>query len=151
MTEKAVYLDTSAIIKRYVYEKGSEIIRAQYNEAYNGKVLLLFSLWNIGEALGVFDKATRLKKLTEEQMNEAISRFSDETSRLRRIGRLMVIPISQKVIESSWAFVTKYHIYQADALQISSALEAKCKEFFTGDERLHSVSVSSGLNSIYLE
>jgi predicted nucleic acid-binding protein len=150
MTEKTVYLDTSAIIKRYVYENGSEVIRAQYREAYNGNVMLLFSLWNIGELLGVFDKANRQKKLTEEQMHEGVSRFSNETARLRKIGRLSVVPISERIVEGSWDFVTKYHIYQADALQISSALETKCNEFFTGDQKLHSVTLSEGLNSSYL-
>lgn len=49
MTEKVAYLDSSAIVKRYVYETGSEFIRAQYNDAYLGNVLLSFNVWNIGE------------------------------------------------------------------------------------------------------
>ncbi len=64
MTEKVIYLDSSAIIKRYVYENGSEIIRAQYHEAYLGNVLLSFNIWNIGEVIGIFDKAHRQKSFT---------------------------------------------------------------------------------------
>ena len=44
MTEKIAYLDSSAIVKRYVYETGSEFIRAQYNDAYLGNVLLSFNV-----------------------------------------------------------------------------------------------------------
>ena len=44
MTEKVAYLDSSAIVKRYVYETGSEFIHAQYNEAYLGNVLLSFNV-----------------------------------------------------------------------------------------------------------
>ena len=43
MTEKVAYLDSSAIVKRYVYETGSEFIRAQYNEAYFGNIMLSLS------------------------------------------------------------------------------------------------------------
>ena len=64
MTEKVAYLDSSAIVKRYVYETGSEFIRAQYNDAYLGNVLLSFNVWNIGEVIGVFDRAHRQKRIT---------------------------------------------------------------------------------------
>ena len=40
MVEKIAYLDSSAIVKRYVYETGSEFIRAQYDDVYLGNVLL---------------------------------------------------------------------------------------------------------------
>ncbi len=150
MTEKVVYLDSSAIIKRYVYENGSEIIRAQYHEAYLGNVLLSFNIWNIGEVIGIFDKAHRQKRITKEQLNAVMSRFSDETTRLRKIGMVRIIPLSERIIEGSWDFVIKYHIYAADALQITSALEVGCNEFYTGDERLHTVTLSSGLKSVYL-
>ena len=150
MTEKVVYLDSSAIIKRYVYENGSEIIRAQYHEAYLGNVLLSFNIWNIGEVIGIFDKAHRQKRITKEQLNTVMSRFSDETRRLRKIGMVRIIPLSERIIEDSWDFVIKYHIYAADALQITSALEVRCNEFYTGDERLHTVTLSSGLKSVYL-
>lgn len=83
-------------------------------------------------------------------MHECIARFSNETARLRKIGRLSVVPISEHIVESSLDFVTRYHIYQADALQISSALETQCNAFFTGDQKLHSVTLSVGLNSSYL-
>ena len=54
-------------------------------------------------------------------------------------------------MESSWDVVMKYHIYVADALQIVSAIEVGCNEFYTGDKKLHKLALSSDLNSIYLE
>jgi predicted nucleic acid-binding protein len=50
------YLDTSAIVKRYILERGSDEVAALYSRAWGGDVKLSFSLWNVGEALGVFDK-----------------------------------------------------------------------------------------------
>ena len=150
MTEKVAYLDSSAIIKRYVLEAGSEFIREQYNEAYLGNVLLSFNIWNIGEVIGVFDMARRQKRITGKQLDEAMGRFSNETARLKKISRIRIITMSEKLLESSWDIVIKHHIYVADALQIVSAIEVGCNEFYTGDERLHKLALSSGLNSTYL-
>ena len=88
MTEKVAYLDSSAIVKRYVYETGSEFIRTQYNEVYLGNVLLSFNVWNIGEVIGVFDRAHRQKRITREQLDEVMGRFSNETARLKKISRM---------------------------------------------------------------
>ena len=150
MTEKVAYLDSSAIVKRYVYETGSEFIRAQYNDAYLGNVLLSFNVWNIGEVFGVFDRAHRQERITNKQLNEVMGRFSNETSRLKKISRIRIITLSESILESSWDVVIKHHIYVADALQIISAIEVGCKEFYTGDKKLHKLALSSGLNSIYL-
>ena len=53
---KVAYLDTSAIVKRYVEEPGSEVISGIYNKVLSGELKLAFSVWNIGEVLGVLDK-----------------------------------------------------------------------------------------------
>ncbi len=67
-----------------------------------GNVLLSFNIWNIGEVIGIFDKAHRQKRITKEQLNAVMSRFSDETTRLRKIGMVRIIPLSERIIEGSW-------------------------------------------------
>jgi len=57
MSEKRVYLDSSAIIKRYVKEDGSEIVKNLYINSYDKIHKIVFNIWNIGEVLGVFDGA----------------------------------------------------------------------------------------------
>ncbi len=44
MKEIVIYLDTSAIIKRYIKEPGSNIVRKTYLRAYAGEVILSFSV-----------------------------------------------------------------------------------------------------------
>ncbi len=107
MTEKVAYLDSSAIVKRYVYETGSEFIHAQYNEAYLGNVLLSFNVWNIGEILGVFDRAHRQKRITRKQLDEIMDRFYNETARLKKISRMRIITLSESILESSWDVLIK--------------------------------------------
>ena len=45
---KIVYLDTSAIVKRYIQEAGSDVVASLYSSAWQGDVKISFSLWNIG-------------------------------------------------------------------------------------------------------
>jgi len=49
------YLDSSAIVKRYVLEPGSDVVAEVYEGALDGELILSFSAWNIGEVLGVLD------------------------------------------------------------------------------------------------
>ncbi|BCS92545.1 hypothetical protein [Metallosphaera javensis (ex Sakai et al. 2022)] len=44
----------------------------------------------------------------------------------------------------------KYHIYEADALQISSARYSSSSQFLTGDMRLKEVASREGLKPVYL-
>ena len=56
---RSVYLDTGAIVKRYVVEDGSDRVDAVYKEAYAGRLVIGFSMWNIGEVATVFDEYKR--------------------------------------------------------------------------------------------
>lgn len=48
MKEKNVYLDSSAIVKRYVSEKGSEAVDFIFDNAEAEKAKISFSIWNVG-------------------------------------------------------------------------------------------------------
>jgi len=148
MNAPPVYLDTSAIVKRYIAEPGSDIIRDLYLRAYSGDVLISFSLWNIGEFLGVIDRAKRLNRLKEYDLVRR--RFLRETMRMVKLRIASVIPIKVRILRDSWTLLEKHHIYEADALQIASAKYIESERFLTGDERLHEVAIEEGLNSVIL-
>jgi predicted nucleic acid-binding protein len=50
--EETCYLDTSALVKRYVEEPGSETVDTIYRDTYRGVKRLSFSYWNIAESRG---------------------------------------------------------------------------------------------------
>ena len=147
MSEKTVYLDISAIIKRYIKEENSEKIVELYTRAYQGEIKLAFSLWNIGEVLGVLDRAKRIKRINEEAHELVRARFLSEVLRMKRLGILKIIPIYGSILANCWNLLEKYHIYQADAIQIESAKRVKASEFYTADKKLHQIAISEGLNS----
>ncbi|RLE98361.1 MAG: PIN domain nuclease [Thermoprotei archaeon] len=150
MSEQVAYLDSSAIVKRYIREAGSDIVRRLYLRAYAGEVILSYSTWNIGEVLGAFDKAVRLGRVSSEAYSLARRRFLLETRRMARLGILVLVPVRLRILRACWSLIEKHHIYQADALQIASAKYVDARQFLTADEKLYSIAVEEGLNSIQL-
>lgn len=145
-----IYLDSSAIIKRYVLEEGTEKIQETYLDALNGNVSLHFSVWNIGEVLGVLDAYHRRKWIELEDHTAARDSFLAETTRLIKIGVAKVVPVRSKLLMQSWLLVEKYHIYEADALQIASAKNLGVEKLLSGDHRLVDVSKEEGVNAHFL-
>ena len=47
-----MYLDSSAIVKRYIIEPGSLAVDEVSHRAESREAIAAFSLWNIGEVLG---------------------------------------------------------------------------------------------------
>ncbi|MBC7091395.1 MAG: type II toxin-antitoxin system VapC family toxin [Nitrososphaeria archaeon] len=136
------YLDTSALVKRYVSEVGSNIVDEVFKDAYRGVKVLSFSYWNIAEAFVVFDKYERglgldAKKLLRDMLREAKT--------LLRLRKLLVIGISPSILRNSIELVLKHHMYVADALQIVSARRANSSILVTGDRRLAVIAEKEGL------
>ena len=150
MKGNVTYLDSSAIVKRYVKEVGGDYVRQLYLGAYAGEVRLAFSVWNVGEVLGVLDKARRRIMLDNHAYITARRRFLSETRRMAKLGILVLVPLSKNILVAAWKYIEEYHIYQADAVQLVSAKRVACKEFVTGDKELHEVVLSEGLKSTYL-
>lgn len=91
-----VYLDTSALAKRYVREIGTDIVDLVFEQA-SPEHPLVFSFWNIGESLGVYDQYLKRKEITEEQLKGIIRRMSREFSRLTQQRTLLILPLSAQV------------------------------------------------------
>jgi len=114
-SEEVYYLDTSALVKRYVEEPGSRVVDEIYRSAYKGVAVLAFSYWNIAEAAVVFDKYERKLGLEARELLRNLLRESATLSRLRR---LVLVSVSPSLLQASVKLVLKHHIYVADALQV---------------------------------
>ena len=145
-----VYLDSSAIVKRYVVEEGSDVVRKAYLEALNGAATLHLSVWNIGEVLGALDIYHRRNWLERKDYRAVRESFISETVRLMRLGVAKVVPVRSKLLAESWLLVEKYHVYEADALQIASARLLGVDRLLSGDQRLVDISSKEEINATYL-
>ncbi len=140
-------MDSSAVVKRYILEEGSQDVQKVYHRALNGDLSISFSVWNIGEILGVFDRYRRRRWIEEADYRRARGMFVSEVKRLVKLRLLRLVPVKTSLLIRSWRIIEKYHIYQADALQIESAKLIGADLFMSYDKRLVEVAASEGLNT----
>jgi len=137
-------MDSSAILKRYLQEEGTEDVDSLYRQAEKGEVTLCFSVWNIGEVIGVLDKYMSKELITAEQFQEALDLFYGETEKHVRLGSLIIEPLGHEVLSDSWSLLLKHHIYVADAVQLSTAIKLHSDIFISADKSLVQKAVDEG-------
>ncbi len=145
-----IYLDSSAIVKRYILEPGTDEIKEIYHKALNGDVNLSFSVWNIGEVLGVFDKYYRRKWISKQDHKIARQQFIGETLRLLKLRLLKLVPVKTRLLMETWILIERYHLYEADALQIVSSKYVGADKLYTGDKQVYNVAIKEGINAVYV-
>lgn len=151
MDVKLVYLDSSSIVKRYVEERGTEVVDTVYARAETGGLRIAFSVWNIGEVFGVFDRYASRGSLPEEALKTALLDFISESIKMVRLGSLQILPMTTKSLVDSWLLVMTHHVYEADALQISTSKEAGCSLLLSADARLVDVAEKEDVNAVNIE
>ena len=142
------YLDTSALIKRYVEERGTPAIDILFDRASDGGLVIATSLWNLGEALGVLDYRRQRRLLTEHEFDVAVQNLASEALRLMHVGALEVYAVRTFLLTEAWSLVITQHLYVADALQIVTCNDSKSKALITSDERLRRASEGLGLRAL---
>jgi predicted nucleic acid-binding protein len=145
-----LYLDTSVILKRCITEPGTETTDIIFDKAETGELAITFSLWNIGEALGVLDEKRRKGWLTEKEFKQTLNLFADELIKLMRLKTLEIIPVQTPILTSTWNLLMNYHIYEADALQITTCGYNNNDALLTSDEKLAQTSRKAGLKTIHI-
>jgi len=151
MNVKLAYLDSSSIVKRYIEEKGSQVVDVVYEKAEASKLRFAFSVWNAGEALGVLDRYLSRGLLSEDDFKTALSDFLSESIKMARLGSLQILPITTKSLTESWLLILKHHIYVADALQVSTSKEAGCNLILSADDELIQIAKKEGIDAINIE
>jgi len=146
-----IYLDSSAMIKRYVLETGSSTVDYIFNKSWAGEAFLASSLWNIGEVLGVLDERRRRGWLDQSEFKETLESFVGETIRLMRLRALELLPVPTSILVESWSLILNEHIYEADALQIQTYRHSGSDMFLSGDKELTRVASKTGLNVVDIE
>lgn len=146
-----VYLDSSAIVKRYIKEAGTEIMDAVFENAEAARIKIFFSVWNVGEVLGIFDRYKRRKLINEDEFKEAVGKFTNEFTKLAKLRYLDVVPLHTNIITEAIKIILEYHVYEADAIQIISSKQSNCEIFLTSDWKLVEVGRSIGITAFDVE
>lgn len=145
------YLDSSAMVKRYIFEPTSPAVDRVFDEGWAGEVSIATSIWNIGEVLGVLDERRRRRWLNEDEFEEALRSFAGETTRLARLKILEIFPASTSILIEAWPLILSEHIYEADALQIRTCIHAGSDVLISADRELINVALRVGLKAVDTE
>jgi predicted nucleic acid-binding protein len=143
-----IYLDTSALVKRYVQEETQEVDRL-FDSAYRGSAVLATSALNLGEASSVLDRKARRGELSGD-VKAAVSLMLREVRTLARLGSFVVVPLVGRVMRESIAVVLRHHVYVVDALQVASCKYVNCEAFYTADKELAEIAEAEDVASVLL-
>ncbi len=149
MNEKTVYLDSSAVVKRYLVEDGTEAIDDIYRRAEAGEIRIALSLWNIGEILRAFMKTVRRGLITEKGAEVIAWAFLRETLKLRGLGGLRILSVRGDLLARLIPLIFRHGIGQADGLQITSSKELRAAALVSSDEVLIRVARAEGLTALH--
>ena len=107
-----VYIDTSALVKRYVAERGSK----EAIELTNNAQIVATSVVSRAEVAAALARAARLGALDYAAARQAQRRFSQEWPDLVRV------PVTEALVSRAETLAWDYALRAYDAIQLASAL-----------------------------
>jgi uncharacterized protein len=145
-----LYLDTGAFLKRYIVEPGTEAIDLVFDKAEIGELAIITSLWNIGEALGVLDEKKRRGWLTDREFQQTLILFADELVKLMRLKSIEITPVHTSTLTNTWNLIMNCHLYEADALQLTTYNYNGNIALITCDKKLAKTSKEIDIKTILI-
>ena len=135
-----LYCDTSALIKRYVEEDGTEIV----DRLWSVSVGIATSVVAFAETASTFSRKLREGILTEKEYESTLKTFKTDFDALILVP---VAPLLNSIIER---LVRRYQLRGFDAIHLSSALMIKESaslplQFACFDRTLNEAALEEGL------
>jgi len=129
-----IYLDTSAFVKNYHTEQGSDQIELVFEKAKKGKCSLFMSIWVISETINSLDKHRMRNEITQNELNIIIGTILSDISELMENNILEIIDIETELLKMSWEFIINEHLSCSDSLHLVTALQKNCDIFLAADK-----------------
>jgi predicted nucleic acid-binding protein len=143
----AYFLDTSALVKRYVPEIGSEWILSITDPATNSDLVISHITWV--EVHSAFARRLRDGSLSAERFDLIVQKVREDFENEYR-----VIDIDQTLIETAAELVMQHPLRAYDSVQLASALRFQSTlvsvpetqlVFVSADNRLLNIAQSEGM------
>ncbi len=145
------YLDSSAFLKQFNEEKGSEVAHKLFVACENGKIELATSQWTIGETIAAIDRKFRRNEITDENRDASLRFLVELADHLAHKKCLMIIPLDQNVVSASWKYITSDHLSADDALQLLSYVITESETFLASDKYLLDAIKHEGIDCYNVE
>ncbi len=141
------FLDSSALIKRYVVEIGSPWIKTLTDSQTGNSLLVVRITWV--EVLSAFARRQREGGITAAEVAALIAKFRSEFN-----SRYRVIEVDLALVERAGELIVQYPLRAYDAVQLAAALRVESVLtsmpetrliFVSADNRLLDIAQSAGL------
>ena len=143
----AYFIDSSALVKRYVQESGTQWVRKltrydSLNEIYLVRVTAV-------EVTSAVVRRREEKRLTRSRASSILYRF-----RKHFAGRYAVAEVTSTLVDSATKLVNKHSLRAYDAIQLAAAIEANrfyqlggtaTVTFVSSDKNLNKAAIAEGL------
>lgn len=146
-----IYLDSSAYIKEFSREKGSEPVEKIFEAYSEGKIDIATSQWTIGESVAAIDRKKRRGEITDEEMRDCMASVLGRSYELAQNEKFNIVPVRPELVTASLKYVTIHHISADDALQLFSAIVSLCEIFVAADVHLVNAAKKEGFESYNIE
>lgn len=137
-----VFFDTSALVKRYYEESGTETV----DELLESDDTVVISSLAIIETVSAFRRKINMGDISEEQANYLLSAFFEEA-----LEDFVIVPIEESVLSFSFDLILQDDLRTLDSLQLSAAHSLDPGEqrltFVSADEDLVSTARQRGLDA----
>ncbi len=120
-----LFLDSSALAKRYLEEPGTSVVVHSCAQATE----ILLCIVTIPEIMSAFNRLRREKTLSTKQYRQLKSTFA------RDVEQATVLNLSELVIQQTIRCLETGPLKALDALQVGCALTSHCDLFLSGDRQ----------------
>ncbi len=133
------FFDTSALVKRYHWEPGSDQVNAIFEDPDNVLIISELALVEMASAL---QRKRNRGEITPLVMNEALAQFAHTV-----LNDLVVAGFRSGFIQQARNLVLQHSIRTLDALQLTSALGFRALPvvFVCADDKLRQAASREGL------
>ncbi len=145
----AYFLDSSALVKRYVAETGTAWVRALVTLSTHNKLLITRITWV--EVLSALARRQREGSLSSTQVDKSVQSFRYDLD-----TQYQVVEFSRELAKAAGQLVRKHPLRAYDAVQLASALrvqldlvqaKAQSLTFVAADDRLITMAQAEGLQT----
>jgi uncharacterized protein len=142
-----LFVDTSALVKRYVDETGSAWLRAAIDPALSP--LVVMSHLALAEMRSAFQRRLREGTLTPAELSRLHDAFRGDCR-----DEYQIFPVNQSVIDLAGDLIERQTLRTLDAIQLATALTARHFlvtrgfpeiVFIAADDRLLQAAAAEGL------
>lgn len=136
-----VYLDTSALVKRYIFEQGSDQVHQEIGQAN----IVGTSLIAYPEALSAFSRNFHENVFDRRYYNRIRASFERDWQRIH------VVDFTREIAHNAGRLIERYGLRGFDAVHLATALRLKSwlsapVVFLCFDEKLFKAARAEGLN-----